>query len=404
MENYQKVVIDLLKASINKKSIAFNKKNNVQWNEVINEAKHHKISSLIYSSIDKSSFKYIDNNILVKWKEEILIDNVIQIKHINSISNLVNNLNEQRIEIMLLKGLVLRDFYPRPEYRTMGDADILVKPEDYLAVKNYMVENGYVCNEDNHPVHKRFICPNRPHIEVHWKLINNDYFSGYINNFEEEIWKKSNEVTICNVKSKTLCDEDFIIHLCLHMAVHIKSGGFGLRQLYDIAIFIKNKNIDWESFYTRISLYGISKFAKGLFKLLNQIFDIDIPKYILEDKSITKQEIQLLLDNVLASGVYGRKEEINGFNALREYGTNEQHIDSNVKRIFKFIFPTRAELSDRYSYAKNNILLLLPVAWIHHAITGIFTKKYGVVKILEYSKKSLNIVNRRKEIIKIFEL
>ena len=156
MEKYQKVIIDLLKASINKKNIVFNKENNVEWNEVINEAKQHEISSLIYSAIDRSSFKYIDNNILTEWKKEIFKDSIIQIKHINNISKLVNNFNKQGIEIILLKGLVLRNFYPRPEYRTMCDADILVKPKDYLAVKNYLIKSGYECDENNHPVHQSF--------------------------------------------------------------------------------------------------------------------------------------------------------------------------------------------------------------------------------------------------------
>ena len=73
-----------------------------------------------------------------------------------------------------------------------------------------------------------------------------------------------------------------------------------------------------DKFLYRISLYGISKFTKGLFKLLHQIFDIDIPKDSLKDQSINKQDIQLLLDNILASGVHGKKEEIIGFNALHD--------------------------------------------------------------------------------------
>lgn len=403
MEKYQKVIIDLLKASINKKNIAFNKENNVEWNEVINEAKQHKISSLIYSAIDKSSFQYIDNNILAEWKKEIFIDSVIQIRHINNISKLVDNLNKQGIEIILLKGLILRNFYPRPEYRTMCDADILVKPEDYLTVKNYLIKSGYKCDESNHPIHQSFMCSNQLDIEVHWKLVNDDCVNSDMNDFEEKVWKKSIEYNICEVYCKTLCNEDFLIHMCLHMAVHAKYKGFGLRQLYDVAIFIKNKNIDWTSFYSRISLYGISKFTKGLFELLHQIFDIDTQKDSLKNQYISKQDIQLLLDIILASGVHGKKEEKIGFDALNRYGINEQYVDGRIKRIFKLIFPTRTKLSDRYKYAKGNVLLL-PIAWIHHAITGIFIKKYGFIKMFKYSKESFDILDRRKQVIRIFEL
>ena len=403
MEHYQKVIIDLLRASISKTKIVFNEENNVEWNEVIEEAKQHKISSLIYSAVDKNSLTYMNDKLLDEWKKDILKDNVIQIRHINNISKLINNLNEQGIEIILLKGLVLRNFYPRPEYRTMCDVDILVKPKDYLIVENYLINNGYKCDEKNNPIHQCFICSNQPLIEVHWKLVNNDCFNSYIKDFEDVVWKKSIEFNICGANYKTLCNEDFLSHMCLHMAVHAKCSGFGLRQLYDMAIFIKNKNVDWTSFYNKISLYGISKFTKGLFELLHEIFDINMPKDILENEYISKQDIQLLLCNILASGVHGKKDEMSGFWKLCKYRGDGHYLNTNMKRLFKFMFPIRAELSCRYKYAKANVLLL-PIAWMHHALRGIFIRKYGFIKMIKYYKVTLNLINRREKIIEIFKL
>lgn len=403
MEEYQKLIINILKASINEKKIMLSGESNIKWDKFINEAKQHKISSLVYSSLDRNSHKYIDNNILNEWRKEILKDNVVQIRFIDNVSRLIKNLNEKGIEVILLKGLVLRNFYSRPEYRTMCDADILVRSNNYLDVKKYLIENGYKCDEDTHPVHQSFIDSSQTLIEVHWKLINHNYFNGYEKKFEEDIWKKSIDFNFYEVNSKTLCNEDFLIYMCLHMAVHAKYKGFGLRQLYDMAIFIKTCKIDWTDFYDRVFLYGISKFTKGIFRLLHEIFEVEIPKGILEDKFIRKQDVELLLENVLLSGVHGKKEEVNGFEDLYEYGNDKQHINSNMKRILKLIFPTREELSDRYKYAKENILFL-PIAWIHHAITGIYIKKYGFIKMFRYGRKSLNLLNRRKRIIKTFEL
>ena len=403
MKSYQKAMIDLLKAAINEKKIVFSKENHIDWDEMVAEAEQHKISALIYSSMDKSSFKYMDNNILSKWKKYISEDSVSQIRHIYNISKLVYSLNEHRIEVILLKGLILRNYYPKPEFRTMCDADILVKPEDYLTVKKYLIKNGYKCYENNHPVHQCFMCSNQLVIEVHWKLINENYLNSNIKDFEEDIWKKSIEVNICGVNCKTLCNEDFLIHMCLHMAVHAKYSGIGVRQLYDVAVFVKNKNIEWTSFCSRISFYGISKFTKGLFELLHQIFDINIPEDILENEYISKQDLRLLLKNILSSGVHGKNEEKDGFGQLSKYSGNSKYVNNNIKILLKFIFPTRAELSYRYKYAKANVLLL-PIAWIHHAIRGIFIRKYGFIKMIKYYKTTLNYIDRRKEIIKIFEL
>lgn len=403
MKEYQKVIVDLLIASMNKQNIQFHSDNTIDWNEVVDEAKKHKISSLIYSSIDRSSLKYIDSTSLAKWKEEILKDNLTQLSYINSISKILSNINRQGVEIILLKGLVLRNFYPRPEYRTMSDIDILVKPEDYLIVKKTLVETGFECCNDNNPIHEEFMRLDEPYIEVHWKIINDNYLNRSINHFEEKIWERAIEFDICGIHCKALCNEDFLAHMFLHMTVHAKCSGFGLRQLYDAAVFIKYKNIDWINFINIVSSCGILKFTKGLLKLLHEIFHINVPKHILEKTYISMEEIQLLLNNILASGVYGTSEEINGFEALCKCKTKEQYVNSFVNRIFKLIFPNRLELSYRYKYAQDN-MLLLPLAWIHHFMTGIFIKRYGFVNMFKYCKKSFELLNRRKKIIKIFEL
>ena len=47
------------------------------------------------------------------------------------------------IEYMPVKGTILRDLYPKPEMRPMGDADILIKLEQYEKVKELMFEMNY---------------------------------------------------------------------------------------------------------------------------------------------------------------------------------------------------------------------------------------------------------------------
>lgn len=403
MQEYQKVIINLLKASINKKKISFDEDNKIDWNNLVSEAKQHKISALIYSSIDRNSLTYIDNKNLDIWKQEIFKDSLIQIRNINSTLKLINNLNNQGIEVILLKGLVLRDLYPRLEYRTMSDVDILIREKDYFRVKNYLIKNDFEYYENNNPIHQGFVNSNKLFIEVHWRLINDNYLNRDMREFEEEVWKRVIDYDICGVHYKTLCTEDFLIHMCLHLAVHTKCSGFGLRQLYDMAVFINNMNINWEKFCSRVCLYGISKFTKGIFELLHQIFDIKVPKNVLENQYVNNQEIEILLNNILASGANGIKEEINGFEILCKCRNKEQYVYSNLKRIFKLFFPTRSELSDRYEYAKKHSLFL-PIAWLHHAITGIVIKRYGLVGMFKYSKKSFDILNRRKKLIKSFEL
>ena len=51
--------------------------------------------------------------------------------------------NEKHIEYMPLKGVLLREFYPYPEMRIMGDLDVLIKTEHYVKIKALLSEFEY---------------------------------------------------------------------------------------------------------------------------------------------------------------------------------------------------------------------------------------------------------------------
>ncbi|ALB47615.1 nucleotidyltransferase domain-containing protein [Clostridium beijerinckii] len=404
MEAYQKTIINILKASIWRQKFRYDENIIIEWPLLIKEAREHNISSLVYYSLDRRYLENIDIDILEQWKKEIFIVNLIQRNNINNVLGIIDDLKKHGIEIIVLKGIVLREFYARPEFRTMGDIDILIKRDDYDKVKSYLISIGYECiDEGKNEVHQGFTSKGRLEIEVHWNLINNKYFHGNIEEFEKNLWNNSIEININGVKARMLSFNDFFFHMCLHMAVHAKFSGFGLRQLYDLSVFIINRynELDWDYLIKKSEQYEILKFTQGLILLCNKLFKIEVPSKILTN-AINIKELDLLLENILRSGVHGKKEEIEDFKALYRYGTNEYHIESNLLRIMKFLFPGKSEMMSRYSYAKRSCFLL-PVAWIHRAFRGICLK-YGVINIFRNSKKAINLGKQRNKLIKSFEL
>ncbi|MBE6088933.1 MAG: hypothetical protein E7206_13015 [Clostridium beijerinckii] len=404
MNACQKIIISILKASIWRQKFRYDKNIIIEWPLLIKEAREHSISSLIYYSLDRRYLENIDIDILEQWKKEIFIVNLIQRNNINNVLGIIDDLKKHGIEIIVLKGIILREFYPRPEFRTMGDIDILIKKNDYDKVKSYLVSKGYECIEEGkNEVHQGFTSKGKLEIEVHWNLINNKYFNGDIKEFENNLWNNSIEIDINGVNTRMLSFNDFILHMLLHMAVHAKFSGFGLRQLYDLSVFIINRynELDWEYLIKKSEQYKILKFTQGLILLCNKLFKIEVPNKILIDV-INCKELDLLLENILRSGVHGKKEEIDDFKSLYRYGTNEYHIESNLLRIIRFLFPGKSEMMSRYSYARKSYFLL-PVAWIHRAFRGICVK-YGVINIFRNSKKAVNLGKQRNKLIKSFEL
>jgi hypothetical protein len=85
--------------------------------------------------------------------------------------------NKESIPVIVLKGLVARDFYPKPELRTMSDADVLVNKEDLNRVKKLLKNLGYIESETTE-VHIVFEHKEHYDIEVHWTLTDMSYFKG----------------------------------------------------------------------------------------------------------------------------------------------------------------------------------------------------------------------------------
>lgn len=402
MANSEKALIEILKASMEDHKIKYTEADNINWKDLINESRVHQISPLVYHTLEKCSLELIEKSIINNWRKEIFIVNIIQIRHIKEIVKIAQGLREMCVEIIVLKGIVLRNLYSVPELRTMSDGDILIHKEDFKKVKNYLITIGYECGPDDNKIHRGFTHPNKLEIEVHWKLINDDYFNGNLKSFEEIIWDRIIPFNIESITTNTLCIEDFFIHLFFHMVVHARYSSFGLRQLYDMSLFIKTNydEINWESFYLRISEYGAVRFTKAILILLNRLFNIEIPKYILKDMTIKEDDINILLKNILSSSAHGERQNETDFHALYKLDDNDPYNYSKISRLYKFVFPKKRDLYNWFSYINGNFALI-PVAWMHYIVR--ILKKHGI-KTFKDIKQALETGKRRSDLVKIFNL
>lgn len=401
MNETQSYIIKNLNYSLRGKKMDIPLNTNINWNEVIEECRQHQISSLVYSGISKESLKNIDKNILDKWKRETFMSGVYQINHIKQISNVLNILNTNNIPVIVLKGLVVRDLYPKSELRTMGDADILVHEKDLDNVVNILKEEGYIEHGRN-VFHIEFSRGNS-HIEVHWTLANEEMFNG-IAEFKDETWERAIEVKVGESKPLSMCDEDLLLYCCIHMAKHFINSGFGIRQVCDVLLLVEKRGqyIDWDSFVTRIKRSGVYKFTKSIFSICNRLFEMRIPNELKEFTEFDNVYLEELIDAIWKNGVHGKKNKVGiiARNLIKEEKSKNNNWIGIIKKIY---FPTGKSLSERYSYAKNN-KALLPVAWIHRLLNAIFRNDYSLWDKIRLFVQGSSISKRHGDLLKWLEL
>ncbi len=81
----------------------------------------------------------MNSEILNYLKKTTFFSGVQQLNHIKEVSRILQRFQNEQIDILVLKGLVIRDLYPIPTLRTMSDADIVVIEENLEASKSFMV-------------------------------------------------------------------------------------------------------------------------------------------------------------------------------------------------------------------------------------------------------------------------
>lgn len=140
------------------------------------------------------------------------------------------------VKYAMLKGAVLHGRYP-DGYRTSNDIDILVLPEEVTKIGEIFIKNGFlqgtVKNGVFKPATREAIVTSKmmrgetvPYIKeinlpfIKFLEIDINFSLDYKNGDERkirEMLRNSVSVKVGDISVKTLCDEDFFLHLCMHL-------------------------------------------------------------------------------------------------------------------------------------------------------------------------------------------
>lgn len=409
----ESALVTLLNKAIHKETAILDEIDEIHWGKLIYEAKEHHVSPLVYSAIDRrDAVKCIAPELLKEWKKEVFYSGINQQNHIMKVGAVLEGFNENEIPVIVLKGLVVREYFPMPQLRTMSDADVLVHKEDLERVSKMMEELGYTQtkDEDDHGAHIVFVKPGQPIFEVHWTLANKAFFKGDTS-WEDNLWKETVKVEVGGTKTLSLGIEDLAVHLCIHMAVHLAHKGFGVRQPLDLVLLVEQKGaeVDWNRFIEKTNQCGIYKFALATFILCNRLYGMKLPfeiRNIIGKAPINNKFIELLIDDIFASGVYGNKDETRVFASEFAFDQSEgaaEGSSSIFKKYMKLLFPPVNAMSERYDYAKKN-KILAPIAWIHHLFSGIFNRDYSFKNKMKMATSTISVGSKRNMLLRELEL
>ena len=381
--NYNDIyLIKLLKASIyDNVPEPFEKPLN--WQYIYDKSVEQNISGLIYNSVKKTAID-IDIEIDQKWKNSTMTSFMYSIRQFTEFENMRKLLNSEYIPFSALKGCVLRNFYPIPELRTMGDFDILIKKEQLTDVKRIFSEKGYSIQND----YTGIVCSKN---NIVWEI----FYS-----LEEEFRENTDYWDQLFMKNTTInnnisCPDAtlFFLHLIVHTGKHFISEGAGVRNLCDISLFLNKykQDIDFNLVEKGCREQGYYKIYTHIINAVGDWFDADI-----KNISVPKTDSRAFVEYMLLNGIFGKHD-----NSILSQLTKIENKDDNI--VSKLFFPHVEALKHRYKYL-NKFPFLLPVAWIHRFFSAIFRRSFSVSTMVKDTGAAIDYSKVRDDWLKKLDI
>ncbi|MDF2505649.1 nucleotidyltransferase family protein [Clostridium sp.] len=399
MDNNQRQLLDCISAAIHGDKITIPSDNNLNWTKIIEQAYSHNVEALLYSSLGK--IKEFNEKLFDDIKKNTIITALQQINHVRQLEKVFKEFNDNNVVVVGLKGIVVRELYARPEFRTMSDSDLLVHKDDLKRGKQLLLKLGYIYNgcEKNHLSfkHEKFLP-----LDLHWTL--EDKREKGVTDFDNKVWKNIIEIPIGKEKGLSLSWEDTLVHLLMHMAGHTVNNGFGIRQLCDVVLVIEKKGnmIDWRSFHEKIRSIGIEKFTIAVFITCRELFKIKVPSEITKNMEFTPKYLNIFINYMYSCGAQGRFDLVNVYSNQLAYNPHNNEVNESnhskqsiIKRMMKILFPGTQEIKNRFPYTKK-FIILFPLAWCLYI--GGYIIKFKSFMI------SVPISRRRYELFKYLDL
>ena len=276
------------------------------------------------------------------------------------ITRLLNAFDERGIKYMPLKGVNMKGLYPNPEMRMMGDADILITPEQYdEVIRPLMLELGY--EEGAESDHELIWNKSSLHVELHKRLIpsyNKDYYEYFGDGWT--LAKVKDE----NTERYSMTKEDEFVYLFTHFAKHYRDSGIGIRHMVDLWVYEShNPDMDKEYILGELKKLQLDKFYINIEKTLDTWFG----------DSKADKLTDFITNFIFTSGQYGKLETSFVSGALKESKSEKSTAKIKLKRILRSGFQSVDYLKTYYPILKR-APFLLPFIWVIHFFRRVFTK------------------------------
>lgn len=249
-----------------------------------------------------------------------------------------------------LKGMVLREYYPKYGARQMSDCDMLYDADRAEDVRRVMERLGFHTKSFGGRTHDVYEKPPVARFEMHRALFHADRRAreaAYYRDIESRLLPEEGSRF-----GRRLSPEDFYLFMIAHAYKHYTTRGTGLRILTDIyaCLRARGETMNWAYIEREAEALGVAAFERQVRALSRDA---------LEDRPLNAGEEEML-SYLAGSGVYGTDERRKE-NRVAALGGGAK---GRIRYFFTDALPPIEKLRKRHSMiSKSRPLLLVYGLW-----------------------------------------
>ena len=316
------------------------------------------------------------------------------------------------VQPLVMKGIVCRSLYPKPDLRPSGDEDLLISAKDFATVDACFMRKGFVRDKEtampngakdgDAPEEMGYIHPKTGvFYEIHTRLFSTESSAyGYLNRAFSDVFAHPSKVEVQGQSIFTLEETHHLFYLLCHSFKHFLHGGVGIRQICDMVQMIRvyGRKIDWEMFWQLCEEYHMTCFCINLLDIGERYlgFSYEASGAVRAAKKLHPDSEALLID-ILDAGSFGKSSagRIHSAN-ITLYAAETGAEKHTAGGIWKSLVPEASYIKNKYPYAAR-YPFLLPAAYVQRILKWLGQGE-------KEQKSSIEVGAGRVELLKKYDM
>lgn len=216
------------------------------WTALLRLAGEQKLLPLVYAAVRGTpGFAAAPEAVRAAARRQTMREAAAQTVHTEAFLRLYQALRAEGLAPVVVKGIVCRALYPQPELRPSSDEDLYLTAAEMPHFHAVLLRAGFVLTEperDYRSAHEaRYVHPDTGLVvEGHWALFPTEYAVYAALNVQlPDLMQRAQDWETGGVTLRVPDACDHLIFLLLHAFKHFISSGVGVRQLCDIALWMR---------------------------------------------------------------------------------------------------------------------------------------------------------------------